>query len=186
MNESHDLFQQLVKTCRTLLKGFYIRTVMTRIMKNMQFSWIVFTLVTVILFFGCTGQQPNSKNTTNTSAGINKTAQSNLAGTKFSDWKYYQMANKIAPGTISPDVQAALNIFTVQQTQQADGTLLVVVNDNQDNSTSNFTVKSGESLYFSDGNPNDDVGTEKDSMLVDDHFVLVDANGNIVEILSTP
>ena len=120
----------------------------------------------------------------NGSAGMPKPP--NLVGTKFSDWRYYSMANPIAPGNISADAQAALNIFTVQQTQQPDGSLLVTVKDNPDGTVSNFTVTTGETLYFADGNPADDIGTESDSSLIDDHFVLVDSNGMIVQMLSTP
>ncbi len=109
-----------------------------------------------------------------------------IVGTKFSEWKYYPMANQIAPGPISAAAQTAMNVFTVNQSQQADGSLRVMVKDNEDKVVSNFTVKTGQTLYFSDGFAGDDVGNESDSTLIDDHFVLVDGNNTIVEALSTP
>ena len=145
--------------------------------------------VAVLLIFGCAGQQqqPPASNSNSPNPGSAAGAtQPSLVGTKFSDWKYYPMAFQIAPGPISADNQAALNVFSVQQTPQADGSILVRVTDNAEGTQSNFTLQSGEILYFADGNPNDDVGNESDVTLVDDHFVVVDSSGNIVEMLSTP
>ncbi len=166
-----------------------------------KLALISILLVAAALLFGCTSQQqasapasqgyaPSMQSNTapaqpNTSAGTGAKPPS-LVGTKFSDWKYYSMAHSIAPGPISADAQAALNIFTVAQAPQADGSILVTVKDNADGTINNFTVAPGETLYFSDGTPADDVGNESDSTLIDDHFVLVDSNNTIVQVLSTP
>ncbi len=159
-------------------------------MKN-KLGLISVLLVAALLIFGCTSQQQPPQAQNNSSAlqpagNPGAGAPPSLVGTKFSDWKYYSMANQIAPGPISSSTQAALNIFSVQQTQQADGSILVMVTDNVEGKVSNFTVAKGEILYFSDGNPGDDVGNESDKTLIDDHFVLVDGNNTIVEMLSTP
>ena len=164
---------------------------------DIKFAAIPVLLVAAVLLFGCTSQPPVSQygapfaqpNGSAAQPGIGSGAGAKPpgpVGTSFSDWKYYSMAFQIAPGPISPDNQAALNVFTVQQAQQAGGSVLVTVKDNGDGTVVNFTVAPGETLYFSDGNPADDVGNESDSVLVDDHFVLVDANNTIVEMLSTP
>ncbi len=157
-------------------------------MKNLIFALMAISL----LVLGCTSTQQSlsAQNTTNSmqsnsSPGAGAKAPS-LIGSKFTDWKYYPMANPIAPGPISAKAQAALNVFTVGQAQQPDGSLLVTVTDNADNTVSNFTVKAGETLYFSDGYAGDDVANEKDTTLVDDHFVLVDGNNTIVGVLDTP
>ena len=145
-----------------------------------------------LLVLGCAGSSGNqptaqapSGNVQNP-AGVPPQGGSGLAGTKFSDWKYYPMAMKIAPGTISSGTQAALNVFSVRQSQQSDGSLLVTVTDSQDGTTNSFTLASGESLYFADGNPADDVGTQSDAALMDDHFVVVDSGGNIAQAYAAP
>ena len=79
-----------------------------------------------------------------------------------------------------------MNVFTVTQAPQADGTTMVVVKDNSDGTVNNFVVGAGQTLYFSDGNPADDVGNESDATLIDDHFVLVDSNGTIVRCSTRP
>lgn len=150
-------------------------------MKKLQTLTLIISTLMVVLLFGCAGQQPPVQNSTGPAGG-----PPSLVGTKFSDWHYYSMAQKIAPGTITPDIQAALNVFSINQTQQSDGTLLVTVLDNQDATTNNFTLTTGETLYFSDGNPSDDVSNQSDGTLMDDHFVLVDSNGTIVQMLTTP
>lgn len=181
-------------------------------MKN-KLTIISVLLVAVVLLFGCTGQQqtqtptpqnvqpnvptmgnstpvaptaPSMQNgTANASSGTHP-APPSLVGTNFSQWRYYPMAFQIAPGNISASAQTALNIFTVNQTQEANGTILVMVTDNVEKVTNTFTVNQGEILYFSDGTPADDVGNESDSTLIDDHFVLVDSNNTIVQMLDTP
>ncbi len=142
-----------------------------------------------ILLFGCAGQaQPQSPNGTsqNGSHLAGPPGGQSIVGTRFSDWRYYQMANQVAPGQVSAAAQAALNVFTVQQAPQSDGSLIVTVVDNQDGTTNNFTLASGQALFFADGNPSDDMANQSDGALLDDHFVVVDGNGTIVQAYTAP
>lgn len=143
---------------------------------------VLSVLVLALLLFGCASQQAPNQAPGPGPAG----APPSIVGTKFSDWRYYPMAFQIAPGPISAANQAALNVFVVNQTAQADGSVLVTVTDNQDKDVNNLTIQKGQTLYFSDGNPNDDVGNESDSTLMDDHFVVVDGSGIITQALDAP
>lgn len=150
---------------------------------------IAAVLVMGLLLSGCTGSQGAAQGGGGVAAagGSPKApAGQSLVGTKFSDWRYYSMAMQIAPGQIDAPTQAALNVFSVQQAPQQDGTLLVTVIDSQDGTASNFTLASGQALYFSDGNPGDDLGNTSDGALLDDHFVVVGSDGNIVQAVTAP
>ncbi len=153
---------------------------------------IAAVLLMGLLLFGCTGNSGNSGYSApnggiaSASGASGGPGGQNLIGTKFSDWKYYPMAMQIAPGQVNASAQAALNVFSVQQTQQQDGSLLVAVADNQDGGTYNFTLSGSQTLYFSDGNPGDDLANTSDGALFDDHFVVVDSNGDIVQAVTAP
>ncbi len=153
-------------------------------------GFIAAVLVVGLLLFGCTGGQGAAQGGGGGVAAAGGSprgpAGQSIVGTKFSDWRYYSMAMPIAPGQIDAQTQSALNVFSVKQTAQQDGTLLVTVVDNQDGTTSNFTLSSGQTLYFSDGNPSDDLANTSDGALLDDHFVVVGSDGNIVQAVTAP
>jgi hypothetical protein len=90
------------------------------------------------------------------------------------------VASKIFPGILSADAKKAIMNFDMKTTTQTNGdTLITLTPKDNDSEVQNYTIKSGESLYFVEKFGGDDTASN-DSNLKDDYGVVVDTSGYIV------
>ena len=101
---------------------------------------------------------------------------------KFVDSDLAQYAYQIFPGPLSDQTKKMTAGFTIKNQSQPDGSTIVsLTSTNPEYKNQQYTVKSGQSLYFIEKFGGDDNSTEdKDANLKDDTAVLVDSSGNIV------
>lgn len=102
-------------------------------------------------------------------------------GTVFSDSPIFKYAHQIAPGMLSDDAKTALNGFTMTQTTDAGGSLVVTLTPKEsDDQKQEYSLKSGEKLYFVEMTTGDDqIDSATDNNLRDDYGVIVDSNGSV-------
>ena len=93
----------------------------------------------------------------------------------------FKYAYQIAPGDLSTDTKQALVGWNIKTQNQNDGSILVTLTpkDSEDQNQQ-YTVKSGETLYFIEQTPIDDkAGQDKDLNYRDDYGIIVDSSGII-------
>lgn len=103
-------------------------------------------------------------------------------GDKLADSPVGQFAYKIAPGEISPETKKIMAGFgAVTSKPAADGSVVVTLTPkDSDDQNQQYTVKTGESLYFVETTPLDDqADMDKDFNYRDDYGIIVDQNGII-------
>lgn len=89
-------------------------------------------------------------------------------------------AYKIFPGPLDEKAGAATVNYNINYQTQNDGsTKVILVPKEQEEKIQQYTVKSGETLYFVEKFPGDDT-VNKDKNLKDDYGIVVDNNGYIV------
>ncbi len=116
------------------------------------------------------------------SASNTPTASTDSSGkVKFTDTDNAQYAYLISTDAYDTQTQAALSGFTVDKKTQPDGSMSVTLTAHKAGYVSqSYTVMPGEKLYFIERSLGDD-GDNDDATLADDHAVLVDANGYVVQ-----
>jgi hypothetical protein len=92
----------------------------------------------------------------------------------------FKFAYQIAP-SMSPDAQKALVGWKITTASQSGGsTTISLTPTDSDDQSQQYTVKTGETLYFIEQTPVDDkAGQDKDLNYRDDYGIIVDANGII-------
>ncbi len=132
--------------------------------------------VLALIGAGCYGPSP---------AGTGQQAAA-PASNKFADQPYYKNAYLISSDPLSADAKAALSGFKMTKTAQPDGTTRIILEANKPGYQSQqYDLKPGEQLYFVEQNlTDDDPVKDTDNYTQDDHAVVVDAAGNVVQGLS--
>lgn len=126
-----------------------------------------------------TTQANNNTNNTNTSPAP-APAQNANSGQLFSTSRYAKYAYLISTSVYDAKTKEALSGFTVTKKTLSDGSEQITLNaKNVGYQTQVYTVKPGEKLYFIETSFGDD-GNNRDEVLGDDHAILVDASGYIV------
>jgi hypothetical protein len=111
----------------------------------------------------------------------NTIASGNTNETKLSDSPYANYAYLISTTPLSSDAQQAISGFSINEQTNSDGTTtlnLIALNPEYQNQS--YTLKSGQSLYFIERSLGDD-GNGAENFLGDDHAIIVDSNGYIVQ-----
>ncbi|HTY44351.1 MAG TPA: hypothetical protein VMC80_03845 [Patescibacteria group bacterium] len=116
----------------------------------------------------------NSSSTANAVAGSSNE-------TKLSDSPYANYAYLISSDTLSPEAQQAITGFQINKAANSDGTTTYnLIASNPEYQNQSYTLQPGQSLYFIERSLGDDNdGTE--GFLGDDHAIIVDSNGYIVQ-----
>lgn len=93
----------------------------------------------------------------------------------------YKYTYKIAPGEIADSAKQALTGWTVTTNAKADGSTVVTLTPkDSDDQNQQYTIKSGQVLYFVEQTPADDkVDADKDLNYRDDYGIITDQNGII-------
>ncbi len=103
-------------------------------------------------------------------------------GAKLADSPISKFAYKIAPGDVSSETKTVMAGFGMMTAKPAaDGSVVVTLTpkDSEDQNQQ-YTVKTGESLYFIEQTPLDDkADQDKDFNYRDDYGVIVDQNGMV-------
>lgn len=100
-------------------------------------------------------------------------------GGSLNDSPLKQFAYQIAPGTISEATKAILIGFTIDSKSNPDGSITVTVTpkDSKDQNQQ-YTIKSGQILYFIEQTPIDDkTDSDTDMNYRDDYGLITDSNG---------
>lgn len=90
-----------------------------------------------------------------------------------------QFAYQIAPGAMSDTTKSVMTGFTVTSKSNADGSITVTLTpkDSEDQNQQ-YTIKSGQILYFIEQTPIDDkTDSDTDANYRDDYGLITDANG---------
>ena len=101
-------------------------------------------------------------------------------GTDLKTTPLFKFVHELAP-TASSDAKKALVGWNVTTTKQSDGSMLVTLTpkDAEDQSQQ-YTLKSGQVLYFVEQTMGDDnAGSDKDLNYRDDYGIITDQNGII-------
>jgi len=140
-------------------------------------------LVPVVLLLGAGCGTTTSMTATKGLTPATNTSQSSTA-VKFTDEPYYQSAYEVDPNgltNLSDLMKQVLSGFTVTAAHNTDGTTTVhLAATKAEYKTQDYTLKSGEKLYFIETTLGDDSNGE-DRMYADDTAVVVDANGYVVQ-----
>lgn len=114
------------------------------------------------------------------SSGSNSSQTSQATNELFSNSPLSKNAYLISTSTYDDNTKKALAGFSVTKNNLPDGSTQITLKaENPEYQTQTYTVKPGEKLYFIENSMSDDTNnTEK--FIGDDHAVLVDANGYIV------
>lgn len=90
-------------------------------------------------------------------------------------------AFQIAPGDLSADAKKALTGWNITSENQKDGSTVVTLTPkDSDDIAQQYTVKTGQMLYFIEQTPADDkADSDKDLNYRDDYGLIVDTKGNI-------
>ena len=93
----------------------------------------------------------------------------------------FKYAYQIAPGAIPDSSKKALTGFTVTSKQNSDGSTTVSLTPkDSDDQSQQYTVKSGNTLYFIEQTPVDDkADQDKDLNYRDDYGIITDSSGVI-------
>jgi len=93
----------------------------------------------------------------------------------------FKFAYQIAPGSVSTDAQKALVGWKIATTKAADGSITVTLKpSDSDDQSQQYTIKSGNILYFIEQTPVDDkADQDKDLNYRDDYGIITDASGVI-------
>jgi len=102
---------------------------------------------------------------------------------KFSDQPYASYSYLISGDTLSADAKSALSGFQMQKQHMADGSTQITLKALQPQyHDQQYTLKPGEQLYFIEKFLGDDPNENEEHNLGDDSAVVVDAQGNVVQI----
>lgn len=115
------------------------------------------------------------------STGSVVSGNSNSNETKLSDSPYANYAYLISSDPLSADAQQAISGFNINKQTNSDGTTtinLIALNPEYQNQT--YTLQPGQSLYFIERSMGDD-GNGTENFLGDDHAIIVDSNGYIIQ-----
>lgn len=100
---------------------------------------------------------------------------------KFTDSRYYRKSYLISGDSLDPSAQQALAGFQLMKNTLPDGSMNITLKAlSSEYSDQNYIVKPGQKLYFIETSDNDDSYPNGESSLRDDHAILVDSNGYIV------
>lgn len=90
-------------------------------------------------------------------------------------------AYQIAPGSLSADAQKALVGWKIATAKAADGSIVVTLTpSDSDDQNQQYTVKTGQILYFIEQTPADDkADQDKDLNYRDDYGIITDESGII-------
>lgn len=102
-------------------------------------------------------------------------------GTNLKTSPIFQYAFQVAPGTLSDAAKKALIGWTIASKTQIDGSIVVTLTPkDSDDQNQQYTVKSGNVLYFIEQTPSDDKDdSDTDLNYRDDYGIVTDANGVI-------
>jgi len=101
--------------------------------------------------------------------------------TKLSESPYANYAYLISSDSLSSEAQQAISGFNINKQTNSDGTTtinLVALNPEYQNQS--YTLQPGQSLYFIERSMGDD-GNGSETFLGDDHAIVVDSNGYIIQ-----
>lgn len=99
-------------------------------------------------------------------------------GDNLFDSPLYKFAYQIVPGDLSASSERALYGWNIKQEKQLDNSILVTLTPkDSDDQNQQYTVKTGNTLYFIEQTPADDKSGNVDKNLRDDYGVIVDGNG---------
>jgi nitrogen fixation-related uncharacterized protein len=136
--------------------------------------------IAITTYFFSIGSGP-SRFSQNNQTSDQSPVQNNNSPVKFSDSQYANSAYLISIDSYDSRTQQALSGFDVNKTTLADGTLHVVLTaKSAEYQTQTYDVKPGQKLYFIEKSLGDD-SSGSDRFLGDDHSILVDASGYIVQ-----
>ncbi len=93
----------------------------------------------------------------------------------------FKFAYQIAPGNLSTSAKQALVGWNITSQNQSDGSIVVTLTpkDSEDQNQQ-YTIKSGQALYFIEQTPVDDkANQDKDLNYRDDYGIIVDQSGVI-------
>ena len=121
------------------------------------------------------------KNGTEQASTSKKAKAPAVAAIKLADQEYAKSAYLISGGTLSADAKTALTGFIMTKKVMPDGTTSILLKAQKaEYHDQNYTLKTGEQLFFIDKFLADDTaGQEKN--INDDTGVIVDATGVIVQ-----
>jgi hypothetical protein len=145
-------------------------------LKPLRISLIALLIVTLIIVgFVIFSNKPSTTS--------NAIASGNISSNqvKLADTPYANSAYLISSDTLSPEAQQAISGFSINKQTNSDGTTtinLIALNPEYQNQS--YTLQSGQSLYFIETSWGDD-GNGSETFLGDDHAVVVDSNGYIVQ-----
>jgi|GEM_PF-3598111 len=102
-------------------------------------------------------------------------------GDKLSDLPVAKTAYQVAPGDMLADTKTATAGWSIVQNKQSDGSLIVdFIPKEANDQRQQYTVKTGETLYFVELNSVDDSpGQNDDINLRDDYGIITNADGII-------
>lgn len=151
-------------------------------MKKMLF----FTPIILLVLSGCgsvsvDNQSSNSPvHSTNGQRGTPPSSSS--AGNRFADQSYYNYSYLISGDALSTKAQQAVSGFQVTKQNMPDGTIQITLKAlNPEYHDQQYTLKTGEQLYFIEMSLGDDPSISEERNLRDDTAVVVDAQGNVVQ-----
>jgi hypothetical protein len=149
-------------------------------MKKKGMKPLGISLVTLIIVaIGIVGIIALSHKPTATSNAI--VSGNNSGMQKLSDSPYASYAYLISTDTLSLDTKQAISGFQINKVMNSDGTTtynLIALNSEYQNQS--YTLQSGQSLYFIERSMGDD-GNGSENFLGDDHAVIVDSSGYIIQ-----
>lgn len=102
-------------------------------------------------------------------------------GTNLKTTPLFQYAFQIAPGDLSDSAKKALVGWTITTEKKSDGSVVVTLTPkDSDDQDQQYTVKSGQVLYFIEQTPADDKSDlDTDLNYRDDYGIVTDASGLI-------
>ncbi len=150
----------------------------------MKTEYAVLGIVAVLAIAGIGGYaflSMHSPTTTGMATNTPTTQTTQATQTKLADSPYANYAYLISGDSLSSAAQTALTGFSLSHKTLSNGdveyTLTAQIPGYQNQT---YTLSSGEKLYFIELTTRDDVGGS-DRLLGDDHAIIVDANGYIVQ-----
>jgi hypothetical protein len=152
-------------------------------MKPLGISLIVLLIIAIVIV-GIVAFTSHPNATGNVIGGSTPVAAPNMSNNnmmKLSDSPYADYAYLISGDQLSPETQQAISGFSINKQANSDGTTTVnLIALNPEYQNQSYTIKSGQSLYFIEKSMGDD-GNGAENFLGDDHAIVVDSSGYIVQ-----
>jgi hypothetical protein len=138
----------------------------------------VIALIAVVLI-GALSLGSQGSHSVSSSASSTIAQQGGSTGTLFSSEPYYGYSYLISPGNLSRQSKLALDGYSMAVNPNVNGSQNVTLSVLGTSISGTLTMSQGEKLYIVETSFGDDAPSY-DSSLGDDGFVLVDANGYVV------